>query len=94
MLTALSTAVWNNNGVLDGDAVVECSGLLTIMKTQKFQFILRTIPKLLSITEPAKQVLQSQESSLLHGIPNIKSALDSLKQQRSNEVYSFILQQD
>jgi hypothetical protein len=93
MLTALSTAVLNNNGELDGDAVVECSGLLTIMKTRKFRFILRTMLKLLSIIEPADKVLQSRESGLMHGIPVVRAVYESLKNQRSDDAFSSILKE-
>ncbi len=91
MLTALSTAVLDNNGELDGDAVVECRGLLAIMKTQRFQFILRTMLKLLSIIEPADKILQSRESGLMHGIPVIRAVFDSLKSQRSDDVFNSVL---
>ena len=93
MLTALSTAVLNNGGELDGDAVVECSGLLTIMKTHKFRFILRTMLKVLSTIEPADKILQLRESGLIHGIPVIRSVYNSLKDYRSDEAFKLVLQE-
>ena len=43
---------------LDGVTVVECTGLLTIMKTLSFRFMLRTLLKTFNTIEPADRILQ------------------------------------
>lgn len=93
MLEALESAITNEIDELDGCMVVECTGLLNIMKSLSFRFIMCVMLKLLKTLEPVDALLQNKESGLASSLPVIHSVYASIQDYRSDGVYQEILDQ-
>jgi len=92
MIEALSNSLTNCNE-LDGNEVVECNGLLTIMKTGMFRFILCAILKLLRTIEPADKLLQTRENGLATALPLIHSVYSCIKDYRSDTIFERVMKE-
>ncbi len=92
MVSALQEALQNPRQYnFDDDDIVECRGLLSMMSTPKFKFILCATVKMLRIIAPADKILQKEDVGLLDGIPVIKSVYSCLEDLRSDGAYQEIL---
>jgi len=92
IIEALSSNLTNCNE-LDGNAMVECNGLLTIMKTRMFRFILCAILKLLQTIEPANKFLQTRENGLGTALPLIHSVYSYIKDYRSDTIFERVMKE-
>lgn len=90
MITALDICLSKHADEIDGIDIVECRGLLTIMKTLKFRITLCAVLKLLRIIEPADKILQSEAIGLVTALPVIKSVHSSLEEHRSDATYNEV----
>ena len=91
MIESLNNVIKNDAKEFDGDSIVESTGLLIVMRSKKFVFILCTMLRLLRLIEPADKAFQSRESSLSSVFPLISSVFSSMKDYRSDEKHETIL---
>lgn len=93
MIEALKSAIKNEDAEFDGAAIVECTGLLSVMKSQYFRFMLCTIHKFLRTIEPADKSLQSRESGLASSLPIINSVYSCIEDYRCDSAFEEVVQQ-
>lgn len=91
MISALTEYLSQAPENLDGEEMIECQGLLNVMKAPTFAFTLCAVLKVLRIIEPADRILQSKESGLASALPVIKTVYGCMKDCRSDVVYEEVL---
>lgn len=93
MIEALRSAMNQQFEELDDVTVVECVGLLTVMKSLSFRFVLRTMLKIFNTIEPADRILQHRDNGLATALPILQAVYSSLQEYRySDEVYEEVMQ--
>ena len=91
MLKALVSAIGNEFDELDSETIVECTGLLTIMRSFLFRFVMCAVLKLLKTLAPVDTMLQRKESGLASSLPVINSVYNCIRDYHSDETYQTIL---
>ncbi|KAK7603344.1 hypothetical protein V9T40_003346 [Parthenolecanium corni] len=93
MIEALCCAMNQEFEELDGVTVVECVGLVAIMKSLSFRFLLRTLLKIFKTIEPADRILQHRDNGLATALPIMRSVYSTLQGFRSDDIYNDVLRE-
>lgn len=75
----------------DGVTVMECTGLLTLLKSLSFRFVLRTLLKVFNSIELVNRILQHRDNGLATALPVLRAAYSSLQGYRTDSAYEAIL---
>lgn len=74
----------------DGDDIAEATGILKIMKSLQFVFILVLMEKILQLLSPVDKILQSREIGYRESMPVIQSVLIEIDKLRNDEEYKKV----